>query len=350
MTETPLMRPSLLDLPIYAPSATACPIDLRDNTNLWGAPPNACAAVRQVSEAALTQYPAVAAGTLVAHVASFVGVQPSEVAAGCGSDDLIDAAFRAAAEPGARVAHPAPSFSMVPIFARLNGLEPVAVPLRSDGSADADAMLATGARIIYLCSPNNPTGTVTTINVVRRLVRESDAVIVLDGAYAEFAPNCDDVLAEAPALGRLLVLRTFSKAWGLAGLRVGYAVGSTTLIKAVQRSLGPYKVSATAELAAVAALTKDVDWMRQCAAEAIAVRERVVDELRRLGFAPLPSHGNFIALPVADANAVSSALALRGVAVRAFVALPVYGDMVRIGVAPWPVMEQVLAALREVLA
>jgi len=325
-------------------------VDLRDNANLWGVPPHALEALRRVDPSTISLYPAVSAGTLTAALAVRCGVQQDEVTAGCGSDDLIDAAFRAVAEPGATVAHPAPSFSMVPIFARLNGLQPVAVPLRSDGSADADAMLATGARIIYLCSPNNPTGTVTGADVVRRIVRESRGIVVLDGAYAEFAPDLEDFLSEAPRLGRLLVLRTFSKAWGLAGLRVGYAVGSADLVRAVRKANGPYKVNAPAEQAASVALAHDAEWMRACAAGAVASRQRVTEELRSMGLSPLDSRGNFVAIPVADAPALAARLAERGVAVRAFRGLPVFGDLLRVGMAPWPVMEQFVSALREALA
>lgn len=350
MTSPSIGRPSLRDVPSYAPDATSCAIDLRDNTNLWGAPPGALEALRSLGASALSLYPAVSAGTLTGALAAYVGVDRSEVTAGCGSDDLLDAAFRAVAEPGAVVAHPAPSFSMVPIFARLNGLLPVAVPLAPDGAADAQTMLATGARIIYLCSPNNPTGTITPSAVVRRVLRESEAVVILDGAYAEFAPECEDLLAEAPSLGRLLVLRTFSKAWGLAGLRVGYAVGGADLVRAVRMSTGPYKVNAVAEHVATVALARDGAWMRARAAAAVACRARVTQELRGLGLAPLDSRGNFVCVPVADARALSAQLADRGIAVRSFRGLPVFGDVLRIGMAPWPVMQQVVDAVREVLA
>lgn len=350
MTAFEIGRSSLRDVPMYAPEATRCAIDLRDNTNLWGGPPSALSALRSIDPTALSLYPGVSSTRLTDAIATSVGVEPDEVAVGCGSDDLIDAAFRAVAEPGAVIAHPTPSFSMVPIFARLNGLQPVAVPLTAEGAADADAMIATGARIIYLCSPNNPTGTVTPADVVRRIVRESSAVVILDGAYAEFAPDLEDFLKEAPSLGRLLVLRTFSKAWGLAGLRVGYAVGSTELVRAVRKSNGPYKVNALAERAACVALAEDADWMRARAAEAVVSRERVTQALRAMGLSPLDSRGNFVCVPVRDARALAGRLAERGVAVRAFAGLPVFGDVLRAGMGPWPVMEQFVSALREALA
>lgn len=350
MTPAAIGRPSLRDVPVYAPDATTCTLDLRDNTNLWGAPPNALNAVRSTADTLLTQYPAVSGGRLTRAIATQLGVREAEVVAGCGSDDLLDAAFRAVAEPGAVLAHPAPSFSMVPIFARLNGLSPVAVPLTRNGAADVDAMLAAKARIIYLCSPNNPTGTITPADIVRRVLRESDAIVILDGAYAEFDDEREDFLREAPSLERLLVLRTFSKAWGLAGLRVGYGVGGAELVRAVRQSSGPYKLNAIAEQAAAVALERDAEWMRAQARDAAACRDRLADALRSMGLAPLDSRGNFVAVPVTDARSTAAKLANRGIAVRAFTGLPVYGDLIRVGVAPWPILEQVVRAWREVLS
>jgi histidinol-phosphate aminotransferase len=349
MSAAELVRQSLRSVAAYAPEATPCPVDLRDNTNLWGAPPRATDALRAADAPALNFYPAPAGGALVATLARILGVRPDEVATGCGSDNLLDAALRAFAEPGAVLAHPAPSFSMVPIFAQLNGLVPVGVSLTPEGAADADALLASGARIIYLCSPNNPTGTVTPAAVVRRIVKESPGVVILDGAYAEFAPELEDFLRDAPSQDRLLVLRTFSKAWGLAGLRVGYAVGNATLVDAVRRSVGPYAVNALAERAACTALERDAAWMRRYAMEAAECRERVNGALRQMGLSPLNSRGNFICVPVRDARRVAADLAARGVAVRAFSYLPVFGDVLRVGVAPWPMMEVFLKALRETL-
>lgn len=350
MNATPVTRPSLESVPEYAPEQVTCAVDLRDNVSFWGAPPHALEVLRSVDASVLSVYPAAAAAPLTQAVATFAGVRLDEVAAGCGSDDLIDAALRAVAEPGSVVAHPAPSFSMVPIFARLNSLRPIGVPVTAAGEADADAILASNPRVIYLCSPNNPTGTITPASVVRRIVHESNAVVILDGAYAEFAPSMEDLVREAPTLERLLVLRTFSKAWGLAGLRVGYAVGSAALIRAVRKSTGPYKVNTLGMRAATAALAFDVPWMREHAANAVAVRMRVTEVLRELGFSPLDSHGNFVCIPVADSQHIADALRRQGVAVRAFVKLPVFGDVLRVGMAPWPIMEQFLHAVREVTA
>ena len=339
----PIAREGLDRIPAYVPTPIAgIDLDLRDNVNLWGAPPNAMRAVRAAGAAALTSYPAVSAAVLTEAVAERLGVRVDEVVAGCGSDDLLDVGFRAVASPGERVAHADPTFTMVPRFARLNGLEPVGVPLLPDGAADVDGLLATGARIIYLCSPNNPTGTITPEREIRRLIERAPGIVVIDEAYAEYS-STRDWRAEVPAMGRVLVLRTFSKAWGLAGLRVGYGVGSRALVDAVVRSRGPYKVNALAELAAATALREDDAWMRAAAAEACVNRARLDSFVReREGVRPWASEGNFVFWQLAqDAHRAAARFGARGIGVRAFSGLPGIGDALRIGMAPWSLLQRV---------
>ncbi len=346
---TGILRAGLEAVTAYAPPLVAgLSLDLRDNVNLWGAPPAASAVLRGASPDMLTMYPDAGAATLTGALATRLGLHRDEVVAGCGSDDLIDACFRAVAAPGDRVAHPDPGFSMVPRFARLNGLAPVAVPLRADGAADIDAMLATDARIIYLCSPNNPTGTLTPVSEIRRCIAASRGIVVVDEAYAEFAAT-DDWRAAAPGLGRVLVLRTFSKAWGLAGLRVGYGVGSRELVDAVVRSRGPYKVNALAERVATAALFEDDAWMRRTADAARAARARLDALVRgRRGVHAWRSEGNFVFWQVAgDAEAFAARFAAHGIGVRAFRGLTGIGDALRIGVAPWERLAPLAAVVEE---
>ena len=332
---------------LYAPNRAPCEVDLSDNTNLWGVPPAAERAIREAAVATVTRYPSLYAPGLKEALAAYLGVAPDMVVTGCGSDDVLDSAIRAFCEPGERVAVPEPSFAMIPIFARMNGLEPVLVPLAGGTALDADAMLATGARVIYLCSPNNPTGGLLDADAVGRVVREAPGVVILDEAYAEFAErNGLDLLA---ASERLLVCRTMSKAFGLAGLRVGYVAGAPALVAEVEKSRGPYKVNALAERAAVAALTEDLDWVGRHVREAVLVRERLAAELRARGLAPLPSQANFVLVPVPGALQLATRMRERGVAVRPFPALPTIGDALRISVGPWGMVGRALEELDRAL-
>ncbi len=340
-----------LDLvPAYVPTPlTGIDLDLRDNVNLWGAPPHAMRALRNAGAESLNAYPAVSSATLTAVLAERLGVRVDEVVAGCGSDDLLDVGFRAVASPGERVAHAEPSFTMVPRFARLNGLDPVGVPLLADGSADVDGLLATGARIIYLCSPNNPTGTITPESEIRRLIDHAPGIVFIDEAYAEYS-SVRDWRAEVPGMERVMVLRTFSKAWGLAGLRVGYGVGSRALVDAVVRSRGPYKVNSLGELAAVTAMREDDGWMRAAVTEARENRARLDALVRgRPGVRPWSSEGNFVFWQIEqDALAVATRFAERGIGVRAFSRLPGIGEALRIGMAPWSSLQRVADLVPEI--
>jgi histidinol-phosphate aminotransferase len=341
---------------LYAPNREPARIDVSDNTNLWGVPPAAERAVREVGTSTVTRYPSLYAPQLKAALADYLGVEPSMIVTGCGSDDVLDSAIRAFAEPGDRVAVPAPSFAMIPIFARMNGVEPVTVALTGACDVDADAMLATEARIIYLCSPNNPTGNALSRAAVERIVREAPGVVIVDEAYAEFsaAPSAVDFLG---AHERLLVSRTMSKAFGLAGLRVGYAAGAPALVAEVEKSRGPYKINALAERAAVAALRDDMAWVRDHVAEAVANRERLSGELRALGLAPVPSEANFVLAPTPRGVALARRMRELGVAVRAFDDLgrdvPAFreagGQGLRISVGPWAAMAETLAVLQTAL-
>jgi histidinol-phosphate/aromatic aminotransferase/cobyric acid decarboxylase-like protein len=148
--------------------------------------------------------------------------------------------------------------------------------------------------------------------------------------------------------GRLLVVRTMSKAFGLAGLRIGYAVGSPDLVRQVEKTRGPYKVSALAEAAAVAALDHDREWVQKGIDDVLVAKERFVAFLRGRGHQPFPSSSNFVLVRVADAAATTAKLRERGVAVRPFPALPGIGEAVRVSVAAWPKMEKFLPAFEEV--
>ena len=342
------VRPGYELISAYRSDRPAVPIDLSDNTNQWGVSPSALAALATWTPRSVSEYPSLYSDALAAAVGGYCGVSPDTVVCGCGSDDLLDAAMRALAQPGEVIAHPAPSFAMIPIFARTNGLVPVGVPLLPNGDLDADAMLATNARIMYLCTPNNPTGTAHSRAAIQKVIDNAPGVVILDEAYGEFA---DEVYtAEAPRYPHVFATRTLSKSFGLAGLRIGFGVGAPALVTEVTKARGPYKVNSFAELAATAALTHDQAWMAGVASEVKGLRTRFDASLREIGLSPLPSQANFICVPVSDAKRVVEGLYARGIAVRAMVGLPVIGDALRIGLAPWSVLEQVRDALREVVA
>ena len=328
---------------LYDPKRTPVQLDLTDNTNLWGVPPNATCAIREFAASTITRYPTLYGTELKRALADHSGVSPDMVVTGCGSDDILDSAMRAFGDEGELVAATDPSFAMVPIFAKLNALSSAVVTELPDHDVDGDALLATGAKIIYVCSPNNPTGALVARRTLEKLIDNAPGVLLVDEAYTEFAGVSNvDLLARSP---RVLLIRTMSKAFGLAGLRVGYALGQPQLVAEVEKSRGPYKVNALAEQVAVTALRHDVQWVLEHIQLAVENRDRLTIELLRLGLDPMPTSANFVCVPVKNCVAVSVAMREKGVGVRPFPDLPRVGDCLRISIGPWPMIEQCVTAL-----
>jgi histidinol-phosphate aminotransferase len=358
----PRPRAAVRELPLYAPDVAECTVDVSENVNLWGSPPASLRALASAAAERVNRYPSLYSTPLRDAVLSYLGLSSANglgLVTGCGSDDVLDAAIRAFGEPGDEVAFAAPTFVMIPIFTRLNGLVPVVVPMGPGYEVDPQRLVDRRAKITYLCTPNNPTSTAMSREAVEYVVDRAAGLVVLDEAYAEFAPDVFTSLVTRSE--RLLVTRTFSKAFGLAGLRVGYGVGSVAIVDAVTRARGPYKVNAFAEAAAVAALSDGPDargWVIDRAALAVTIRERLAGALRELGLEPAPSAGNFLFVPMSRAQEIARAMRERGVLVRAMSGLPqdvsalktAGGHALRIGVGPWESMERLLDALREALA
>lgn len=345
-----MARAAYADLPLYDPKRDPIALDLTDNTNLWGVPPAAERALRELSVSTVTRYPTLYAGELKALLAGYVGTTADRIVTGCGSDDVLDSAMRAFGEPGDLVASSDPSFAMIPIFAKMNALRWTGVTERVDHQPDVEALLRLRPKLLYLCTPNNPTGAAIPHGVLEQVVRASDGVVVIDEAYAEFAGTSAVSLVDR--YDNVLIVRTMSKAFGLAGLRIGYAIGAPALVAEVEKSRGPYKANAVAERVAAAALREDRDWVTTHVQLAVEARDRLTTRLRAEAFSPMPSAANFVCVPVAQCVAVGQAMRARGVAVRPFPALPHVGDTLRMSVGPWPMVEQMLdvflAAHREV--
>jgi histidinol-phosphate aminotransferase len=345
-----LARETIRDVVPYLTDRTPCEADLSDNTNLFGAPP---AALRELAVSVnddIARYPGLHTRKLREAIAEYAGVRPDQVVMGCGSDDVIDSAVRAFAEPGESLAYSDPTFSMIPVFAKVNGVIPVPVAFTPSLDIDPDALLATRARIIYVCSPNNPTGVAPSRDAVDYVIERAPGLVIIDEAYAEFSGG--GRVAEAPKHDRVLVTRTLSKAFGMAGFRIGYGTGNATLVHDVLKVRGPYKENAPGERAAAAALREDVGWMRKLAAQAVENRERFASDLRAHGFTPFPSDANFLLVPVAHAARVSELMRTKGVAVRPYPGLRGIGDTLRITIGPWPLMvrvrEELVAAVDKV--
>ena len=335
-------RAAYESVPLYNPKRIPVALDLSDNTNLWGVPPAAERVLREFAVASVSRYPSLYATELKQALAQYNDVEPDMIVTGNGSDDIIDSAMRALGNHDDLVVGPDPTFAMIPIFAKINSLRWQSFTELPSHQPDITSLVAAKAKVIYLCSPNNPTGSLVARENIERAVSECSGVVFIDEAYAEFA-GVSSVGLTAKS-DRVLVIRTMSKAFGLAGLRVGYAIGQPALVREVEKSRGPYKLNALAEHATLAALSDDLNWMKEHAALAVSVRQRLDRELTALGFTSIESHSNFLCVPVANCIDVGAALRSRGVAVRPFPDLPHVGDALRISVGPWEFMEKFLNA------
>jgi histidinol-phosphate aminotransferase len=256
-------------------------------------------------------------------LAARLGVDVESVAVGAGGIGLIHHLSVALLDEGDNIVLCTPTFHAYALDARKQGATALSAPVRADGSYDLGAMLAlidSRTRIVYVCNPNNPTGAIVHRDELLEFVGSvpEEVTIVVDEAYFEyagFASYPDTILDPAFRRRNLVTLRTFSKAYGLAGLRVAYLVGSKDIVAAVQKVQSNYEVSSVALSAALASLGDDVELARRVRLNSEG-REELRSGLSRLGFEPYESHANFVYVRVGDARAFAKSLEAEGVIVR----------------------------------
>lgn len=340
---TPITRSGFDRLSLYGEHVAVCSTDLSDNTNLWGTPPAAERVLRSISSSDVRRYPSAYTSDLKAALAAYVGVEPAMIVTGCGSDNILDCAIRAFGNPGGSLACCDPTFTMIPVFAQLNGLNTRLCRFDSKGDISVDELLSSEADIIYICSPNNPTGASASLDRIETIATSFRGLVIIDQAYAEYSStSLTPLVTRHP---NLLITRTMSKVFGMAGLRIGYGVGNPAVVREIEKSRGPYMVGATAQAAAMAALAEDLPWISNVISETLANRARLVSELETLGYKPLSSDANFVLIPVTDESHIVRNLLDNGVGVRSFANLAGIGGAIRVTIGPWEMMQQFLDAL-----
>ncbi|HEV7399466.1 MAG TPA: histidinol-phosphate transaminase [Solirubrobacterales bacterium] len=306
---------------------------------------------------AMNRYPDPDATLLRRRIAERYETEPARVAVGNGSCEILLAAAEALCEPGAEILYSWPAFSMYPYLPALTGAREVRVPLAEGDVHDLDAMAAevtAATQLVLVCNPNNPTGTHIPAAEVAAFCERLPAhvTVILDEAYVEFQTHDDpdttvDLLAGLP---NLVVLRTFSKIYGLAGLRVGYALGSPKFRAAIDAVRQPFSVNALAQAAGAEAILHSDDVTRRVEST-IAERLRVEDGLSALGLATSETHANFswIDLGEAEEADVVAGLAERQIAVRPGTPLGDPGH-IRVSYGTAGENDRFLAGLGEILA
>jgi len=325
---TPNLRPMLGALPAYVPGRTVPgAIKLASNETPYPPLPHV---LERIAEAAgsVNRYPDSFASELTDALAAKFAVDAEQVRVGCGSVSLCTQLVQAVADADDEIMYAWRSFEAYPIITAVSGASSIQVPLDSQHVHDLDAMAerVTGkTRLIFVCNPNNPTATALGRDALMRFLRAvpSDVVVALDEAYREFVtdPDVPDGLRLLAEFGNVVVLRTFSKAYGLAGLRVGYAIAADPAIAAALRQTQvPFAVTSVAQAAALASLEAPAEaQMRERVAEVVSERVRVRDALIAGGYEVPPTHANFVWLPLGAASTDWAAgCESRGVIVRAF--------------------------------
>jgi histidinol-phosphate aminotransferase len=327
----PRFRPALEGLPAYRPGRSrAGAIKLSSNESPYGPLPGVVERAARALEGA-NRYPDIASTALAEALAARHGVSRDEVVVGCGSVTLCQQIVNAVAGPGDEVAYGWRSFEAYPILVTVAGGSSVQVPLVEQAYDPAGllASLSERTRLVFICNPNNPTGTVLRRHQLLRVLDAipPDCLVVLDEAYREYVtdPEVPDALDLMEGRPNLAVLRTFSKAYGLAGLRVGYCVASAEVTTAIRRTQVPFGVSLVAQAAALASLEAPGELARRVA-EVVGERRRVQDALLDLGYPVPPSEANFVWLALGErAGDFASGCEARGIIVRPFA-----GDGVRV--------------------
>src|SRR5687767_12232790 len=303
---TPPARRALDDIPVYKPGKPAESDDLKLSSNENPYPPLPGVMERAAEELGrMNRYPDAGTTDLYAALARTHDLPPERFAASTGSVAVLFSLLTAFCEQGDEIIYAWRSFEAYPIGADLTGARTIRVPLRPDATHDLDAMAAAvtdRTRAILVCTPNNPTGPVATQAELERLVDAvpDDVIIVVDEAYNEFVRQED--AAKGLALDdheNVVVLRTFSKAYGLAGLRVGYAIASTDVALSIRKAIAPFSVTDVAQAAAVASLAA-ADELAERVDAIVAERTRVLEALRSQGWAVPDSQANFVWLPLGE--------------------------------------------------
>jgi histidinol-phosphate aminotransferase len=346
------VKPAVRALSAYTLAAYRAPVKLNQNENPWELPEEVRQAIVQRALAQpWSRYPDFDPRELLSALSRFAGWPAEGILAGNGSNELIEALLLVTVGPGVRVAIPEPTFTLYALLTGILGGDRVRVPLDENLEYDVDALCAAAAEapVLVVCSPNNPTGGVLTPDEVERLCRAARGLVVIDEAYHEFSG-----VTVVPLLERhpnLVVLRTFSKAMALAGLRLGYLMAAPALVREIDKARLPYNINVFSQTAALV-LLEDMRAVRETVARLVEERERLAQALAALpGVRVYPSQANFLLLELEHATPaeVFAACYAEGVLIRNVSSYPRLSRCVRVSVGTPEENQRLIVALRSAL-
>jgi histidinol-phosphate aminotransferase len=328
------VRATVRDMEGYVPGEQPGPsqrvVKLNTNENPFPPSERVMQALSEVSAEMLRRYPNPTADIFRDAAAKLHGVSRQHIIAGNGSDDILSIATATFLPPGGILAYPDPTYSLYPVLAAIGECKTATVPWDRDWSLPIDRLLATGANAIYLANPNAPTGTFVSPLKVAELAQRFPGLLLIDEAYADFAE--DNCVSLVDGFANVVVARTLSKAYSLAGLRMGYAIAQPQVIHEMMKVKQSYNCDAISMLLGAAALEDQV-YAKSTWERTKSERARVSSELTQLGWTVLPSQANFILASVPGGSGKEMYLGLKqqGILVR-FWDQPGLRDKLRISI------------------
>lgn len=323
-------------------------VKLNTNENPYPPSPRVLGAVRKATNESLRLYPEPLSDTLRSAAAELYGVRPQNVIAGNGSDELLSILLRCFVGPGDRVAYPSPTYSLYDTLIEIQESVRAAIDYPADFSLPG-SLAAQRAALTFLCNPNAPSGTLVGLPEIEELARGVAGILVVDEAYVDFAAS--EGASSLPLIRRLpnlVVLRSFSKSFSLAGMRIGLGFASEQIIAGMMKVKDSYNVNRLSMVAATAAL-QDLPWMARNVRRIQSSRNKLTSALVQLGYYVYPSHANFVLARMAGANQkpVYDALKGKNILVRYF-DVPGLKDCLRISVGAPNEMKALMEALRAI--
>lgn len=341
-------RPSVDAMTGYIPGEQPKPgtpiIKLNTNENPYPPSPDAIAILRSLDPEWLRRYPDPYANEFRQAASEALNIPKDWIMVGNGSDDMLNVVVRACAEPGRKVVYPMPTYVLYRTLTEMQNADRLEIPYGDRHALPLAELIAAQGAVTFIASPNSPSGHVVAMSELRELATRLTGVLVIDEAYVDFAE--ETALPLVPEFENVIILRTLSKGYGLAGLRLGFAIAQPHLIRGLFKVRDSYSVDAIATLVGAAAI-RDQDYKNACAEKVKRSREKLAIALKQLGFEVWDSYTNFLLTqPPTNAQEIYEALKARGILVRYF-NQPQLDDKLRISIGTREQNELLVAALSE---
>ncbi|MFP4697624.1 MAG: histidinol-phosphate transaminase [Eubacteriales bacterium] len=344
------LRKDLVDFKPYEPELGSYPIKIDANENPFEQDEKIIDKLNDFlnDTSNLTRYPDTTSKALKEKIAEFWDVKVENIVCGVGSDQIIDCLLKVLIEPGDKIMMPTPSFTMYKHSTVLNHGEPIEFVFNENFEYNIEEIIKQANKVkpkaLFLCSPNNPTGNIITNNQIKEILKSVKCPVVVDEAYAEFSDETSISLINK--YEQLIVLRTFSKAYGLAGLRVGYAIGNKELMYMIKLGLPPYNLNNFSMYAAMMVLD-NYDKFKYNIETLINERERIYKEIQSLNYVEkvYPSKANFLLIK-ANNKSLSTYLKEKGILVRDFSSHPLLNNCIRVSIGTEEENNVLLKALK----